>query len=181
MSQKVYINTLAESKSSDTFDIEKFNRLEKGGEYRDTLKDGTIIRRMSSDTDFSEFENPPPPSILRVYRSFHLNGKLKMKGISFPNSVALGVWREYDKEGNLIKEENHDEGYEYSFEDIVSFMRLRNVDLFHRYTDIMRNKGVWNLVYVKGESYPKHIYNIKIDGKTGKIISKTKNVFQEGS
>ncbi len=181
MSEKVYFNTLAESKSSDTFDIEEFEKRKIGHQYFDTLKGGTVIRRTSSNIEYSEYETPPPPNLLEVYRGFHLNGKLKIKGIYYPNDVELGIWREYDDEGNLIKEENYDEGYEYSFEDVVKFLRLRGVDLFHRYTSITRNNGVWNIVYVKGDKYPKDIYDIDIDGKTGKVLSKAKNVFQEGS
>ncbi len=177
MSEKVYFNTLADSKSSDTFDIEKFNRLEKGGEYRDTLQDGTVIRRISSEVDFIEFETPPPPSILRVSRSFHLNGNLKMKGMSYRSDEDLGIWREYDEQGNLIKEENYDEGYDYSFEDVVKFLRIRGVDLFGKYTSIRRNDGVWEVSYVKGNGYPKYFHVFSIDGKTGEVLSSDKNEF----
>ncbi len=182
ISQKVYFNTLAESKSSDIFDIEKFNHLSKQGEYYDTLNDGTVIRCFGDDsTNYVRYETPPYPSVFQIYREFHTNGILKKKGLNFENNFGKGIWREYDKEGNLIKEKNYDEGYEYSFEDVVKFLRLRGVDLFHRYTSITRNNGVWNIVYVKGDKYPKDIYDIDIDGKTGKVLSKAKNVFQEGS
>ncbi len=175
--QEYRINILSESKSSDTFDIEKFNRLEKGGEYRDTLKDGTIVRRISSDIDFAEFETPPPPSILEIFRSFYLNGKLKSKGLYYPNDVELGVWQEYDEEGNLIKEEDYDEDYEYSFEDLLKFIYRRDIDLFDEYTSIRRSDGIWKVAYVQGKGYPKHIHDVTIDGKTGKIISDHKNEF----
>lgn len=171
------INTLSESKSSDTFDIEKFNRLSTGGEYWDTLKDGTIIRRMSSDIDFVEFAPPPIPNIMEIYKSFHLNGKLKVEGLRYPNKFGKGVWREYDEQGNLIKEEDYDEGYEYSFEDLLKFIYSRNIDLFDKYTSIRRYDGIWKVIYVQGEGYPKHIYDVTIDGKTGKIISDHKNEF----
>lgn len=176
MSEKVYFNTLAESKSSDVFDIEEFERRKIGGnQYFDTLKDGTVIRRIASDTYFLEYEPPPFPAILEVFRSFHLNGKLKIKGLRYPNRFGKGIWREYDEEGNLIKEENYDEGYEYSFEDVVKFLRLRGADLHDERTSIRRFDGIWELAYVKDKDEKSYYYSYSLDGKTGKVLEHSKN------
>ncbi|WP_338813235.1 hypothetical protein V9L05_18020 [Bernardetia sp. Wsw4-3y2] len=181
ISQKVYINILEESKTTDTFDIEQFEEKKIGSQYYDTLDDGTIVRRMSSDIDFVEYETPPSPNLLEVYRSFYLNGNLKRKGIYYSNDVALGVWRDYDKEGNLIKEENYDEGYEYSFEDVVKFLRLRGADLHDERTSIRRFDGIWELAYVKDKDEKSFYYSYSLDGKTGKVLEHSKNnYFIEG-
>jgi len=173
MSQKIYVNKLSESKSTDTFDIEKFNRLKTGHQYYDTLDDGTIIRYLSSDVDFEKEEPPPFPAILEVYSSFHLNGKLKLKGLHYPSRVELGVWREYDEKGNLITEENYDEGYEYSFEEVINFMLLHSINIRDKMTIISRTKGNWGITYLL-DGFPFYWRTIILDGKTGKKLEDKK-------
>ena len=106
-------------------------------------------------------------------RSFHLNGKLKLKGLYYPSRVELGVWKDYDEEGNLITEENYDEGYEYSFKEVINFMRLHSINIRDKWTRISRGDGRWYISYLL-DGLPSYQRIIVLDGKTGKKLEDRK-------
>ena len=49
------------------------------------------------------------------------------------------MWYEYDTNGKLIKEINYDEGYKYSFEDVLLFCKLKKIAVIEG--DIRKLKG----------------------------------------
>jgi len=179
------INTLAESKSQDSFDVEKYKQRTTNfqlGEYSDTLLDGTIIRRIFflSNEIFVEREKPPMPNLFHVFRSFYPNGKLKDKGLYYPDDFAKGVWREYDEQGNLINEENHDKDYNFSFEEVLKVVERKHLNITNVRSHIGRENCIWYITSIDDSKYPYKKRSIKLDGKTGKKLSdKTTDLFIE--
>ena len=55
----------------------------------------------------------PPFTYYKEVRTFHKNGVLKKSGKRFfCSSIDIGIWREYDNQGNLIKETDEDKKFE---------------------------------------------------------------------
>ncbi len=55
----------------------------------------------------------PPFTYYKEVRIFHKNGVLKKEGKRlFCSSIDIGIWREYDNQGNLIKETDEDKKFE---------------------------------------------------------------------
>ncbi|WP_165605766.1 hypothetical protein [Flavivirga aquatica] len=56
---------------------------------------------------------------------------MKLTGEFFPNDFEKGIWKEYDEEGNLIKETDYDAPYKYTWEDILSFIKKRGIIIIY--------------------------------------------------
>ncbi|CAA0250618.1 conserved hypothetical protein [Tenacibaculum maritimum] len=161
------------------FDIETFNKHKDSirYEYNRTSDDGTVIKQ-SESTDFYDENIKSEKSYFQKINRYHKNGNLKLTGEYLYNSYKKGIWKEYDQDGKLIKETDYDKGFDYTWEDLLKLLKEREVDIKNtRDTDIRKDEGKWRIWYIKGL----YIYNIHIDGKTGKIIDDSKNEFDEGS
>ena len=65
------------------------------------------------DKDYDALVTIPPFTYYKEVRIFHKNGILKKEGKRlFCSSVDIGIWREYDNQGNLIKETDEDNKFE---------------------------------------------------------------------
>lgn len=163
------------------FDIIQYQEKKKNNPSYDGyyLKDSTYIKQLGNkNSGFAEYETPPSPAVFQIYREFYSNGGLKLEGKTFPNDFNKGIWKEYDKQGNLVKEIDYDKGFEYTWEDLVKYLEKRKVDIKDTTnTDIRKENGNWRFSYVEGI----YIYDVIIDGKTGKILKDVKNEFEEGS
>ncbi len=160
-------------------DIEKFNKYKDTirNEYYHVLGDGTIVEQMELKEVFAETIKQKE-SFFEVKNQYYKNGNLKITGKYFNSSFQKGIWKEYDKKGNLIKETNYDKGYNYTWEDLLKLLKEREVNLKDtNNTTIRKDDGEWWIYYVKGL----YIYNIRINGKTGKITLDDKDIFEEGS
>ncbi|CAM1348873.1 hypothetical protein [Tenacibaculum ascidiaceicola] len=161
------------------FDIEKFNKYKDTirNEYYHVLGDGTIVEQMELKEVFAETIKQKE-SFFEVKNQYYKNGNLKITGKYFNSSFQKGIWREYDEKGNLIKETNYDKGYNYTWEDLLKLLKEREVNVRDtNNTTIRKDDGEWWVYYVKGL----YIYNIRINGKTGKITLDDKDIFEEGS
>lgn len=140
-----------------------------------------------------------PGTNYALKKIYHGNGNIKEKGAFFNGNenTKLGMWYEYDSNGKLIKEINYDEGYKYSFEDVLLFCELKKIAVIKGdirklqggfYTqiikDTMNGRKVWiikyqdgkkpseNIVTENGKVLYKSIYEeLILDGATGKLIS----------
>ena len=162
----------------DTFDIEKFDKNKNHRkEYADTLYNGTIIKQRERKREYIETIKYKDKHI-EDFNSYHKNGKLKIQGYFLENDFYKGIWKEYDEQGNLIKETDYDKGFDYTWEDLLKLLKKREVDIKDTgNTTIRKDEGEWWVYYVEGL----YIYNIRIDGKTGKILLDDKDLFEEGS
>ncbi|SEA53064.1 hypothetical protein [Bizionia paragorgiae] len=161
----------------EKFDIERFNENKNHlNEFKFIKKDSTVIEQMELKDIYSEdiiFKD----SYFIKKSQYYKNGFLKITGLFFDSSFKQGIWKEFDEQGKLIKETDYDKGFDYTWEDLVKYLEERKVDIKGRYTTIRKEEGNWRFSYVEGI----YIYDVIIDGKTGKIIQDAKNEFEEGS
>ena len=65
------------------------------------------------DKDYDALVTIPPFTYYKEVRIFHKNGVLMESGKRFfCSSIDIGIWREYDNQGNLIKETDEDKKFE---------------------------------------------------------------------
>ena len=168
-------------KKIEVFDIKGYYERSKEPEYEGYYKeDNTYVRQFGDSlSGFVEYETSPSlEEVFQIYRRFYPNGSLMLKGLNFPNDFEKGIWKEYDEQGNLIKETDYDKGFDYTWEDLLKLLKKREVDIKDTdNTTIRKEDGNWRFSYVKGI----YIHDVIIHGKTGKVIQDAKNVFQEGS
>ena len=75
-------------------------------------RDSTQVK-VYFDKDYDALVTIPPFTYYKEVRIFHKNGVLKKEGKRlFCSSIDIGIWREYDNQGNLIKETDEDKKFE---------------------------------------------------------------------
>ncbi len=161
----------------EKFDIDRFEKNKnKLNEFNFVKDDGTVVEQIELKHVFVE-DIILKGSFLIKKRQYYKTGFLKITGLYFNSSFKKGVWKEFDEQGRLIKETNYDKGFNYTWEDLVKSLEKRKVDIKGRNTTIRKEEGNWRFSYVEGI----YIYDVIIDGNTGKIIQDEKNEFEEGS
>ncbi len=158
------------------FDIEVFHKNKVNNEYNFILEDGTTVRQIEWKDEYDEIRYNNK-SYFEIYTSYYKNGNLKMFVERFPNRFVKYI-KEYDEEGNLIKETDYDKEFEFTWEQLLKILEERNVDIRDvNNTTIRKQNGNWRFDYIQDI----YIYDVIIHGKTGKVLQDAKNVFQEGS
>ncbi len=75
-------------------------------------RDSTQVK-VYFDKDYDALVTIPPFTYYKEVRIFHKNGVLKKSGKRFfCSSIDIGIWCEYDNQGNLIKETDEDKKFE---------------------------------------------------------------------
>lgn len=75
-------------------------------------RDSTQVK-VYFDKDYDALVTIPPFTYYKEVRIFHKNGVLMESGKRFfCSSIDIGIWREYDNQGNLIKETDEDKKFE---------------------------------------------------------------------
>ena len=130
--------------------------------YLEKNDDGYLKKRWREDSLFGE------------YRYYFLNGNIQESGEYFLREFKCGVWREYDIEGNLIKETDMDKPYRmYSWQNILLFIKEHNIDLYDEQTFVDRYVDELNVPYwyVRWRNMDKHIFRgVTIDARNGRVV-----------
>ena len=111
-----------------TFDIETFNNKKVRKEYTFIDKDSTLIIQTERQLEYQEtikHKNSYFETINRYYKS----GKLKVVSQFYPDRFQKGIRKEYDEQGNLIKETNYDAPYKFTWEDILKSVSYTHLTL----------------------------------------------------
>ncbi len=141
-----------------------FNEFAHDGGYiqKETQKDGAYI----------------------FYRVFYNTGNLKTEGkmAKFGGGNALlGEWKTYDKNGNVIKTEDYENGFKITYEAVLEICKKRNIDLNEKGISFYRSRlgqpAVWLIEWSTGEGpIPGsevgsigYSAGISIDGVTGVV------------
>ena len=107
-------------KTTERFDVQyyKSNIKEVNGKDGDNSfaiyvdRDSTQVK-VYFDKDYDALVTIPPFTYYKEVRIFHKNGVLMESGKRFfCSSIDIGIWREYDNQGNLIKETDEDKKFE---------------------------------------------------------------------
>jgi hypothetical protein len=175
-------NNQQKSTKMKTFDIETFNKNKNHlNEYTFIGEDSTIIEQRKRQFGYYEIIKPKN-SYFQTRNSYFENGSLKSTVQDFPNDFLAGILKEYDEQGNSIKETDYDAPYKFTWEDILTFIKKRKFDMNAYGFEVTRSFGFgtenigkesekpfWAITYNKSEE-DMLLGVIIIDGVTGKII-----------
>lgn len=174
--------------TTEIFDLETFNKNKVNDVYsfkRNGIEIQQIQTGKGDDLIYTEYETPNAPELFFIYKEFYYNGSLKEKGKRFKQGkFQKGIWQEYDKKANLIKETNYDTPYNFNFEQLVKLLNDKEykIDLLDKNTLIGRGIGgsdwkgkidtnpTWYIVW---KNKPMRRETLKIDGITGDILERS--------
>ncbi|MEO8236488.1 MAG: hypothetical protein ABI576_00170 [Flavobacterium sp.] len=132
--------TTQQKDSMEQFDIKKYEKLEKDNKYESRendvfyKSDNTRYRIIFQDViQVEEKKVDSPYKLYKIYfkSTFNLKGIEKIF-YGFP----IGITKEYDKNGKLVKETNYDLPYKFSIDDLrEKIKREYNVDIVLDYRD----------------------------------------------
>ncbi|WP_010522544.1 hypothetical protein [Aquimarina agarivorans] len=103
------------------FDIENFNKKIIGREYEFIDKDSSIVIQKERQLEYKEIVQPRN-SFFQTINKYYKSGLLKATYQFYPNQFLKGVRKEYDEQGNLIKEMDYDAPYKFTWEDILKLI-----------------------------------------------------------
>jgi len=167
-------NKTKQNKTMKTFDVETFNENKTGNEYFFTTNDSTSVKQYENKNEYWETIKPKD-SVLENFYEYFKNGKIKRSVKRFPRAFALGSLKEYDEQGNMVKEEDLDRPYTYSWEDVKKYLTLHNVDDIQKQViDISRwsdeEETTWTLEFNGKYKDLKGRFVITLNGKTGEEL-----------
>lgn len=106
----------------ERFDIETFNHNKDGYSWIYTSPDGTKIWQREDFGNGYQVEITPPHSNYTTIKLFNYEGNLIHVWLQF-HSFIVGVSKEYDGRGNVIKEYDQDKGFAFSIDDLIQKMQ----------------------------------------------------------
>ncbi len=174
--------------SFEIFNIEDFKENQVNG--RRIIEDDSLTIEQFSTQEVLFFKNSP----FCVLKSYSSNGEIKYKGVLF-NEGSIGnekgIWYDYDKEGKLTKETNYDEGYAFTWDDVLNYCVSNKIPITLGYkptstynTSIERmyskefKRNIWKITYPDstgvgiGKGFPMEAK--LLDGNTGKVLDTQK-------
>ena len=154
------------------FNIETFNENKNNiNEYTYLTKDSTRVEQNRWQFGFEEVITKNK-ALLSTYNKYYESGKIKFTGDFFPNDFEKGIWKEYDEQGNLIKETNYDALYKFTWEDILKLMEERGIEFVNPYLRIIRDlvdgHPYWGITWEDKQILK--LRHIGIDGINGEIV-----------
>lgn len=167
-------NNKIEKMKKRTFDIEKFNKKKEGNSYFFVNDNGNIIKQYEGNDTYWETVRVKDEQLENFYE-YYKNGILQRSVKRYPKAFALGTLKEYDKQGNLTKEENLDKPFSFSWEDVKTYLTNHNVTNFQKQViGVSRFSNseatLWTLEFQGTYKESKGRYLIKLDGKTGEEL-----------
>lgn len=177
--KKQPISKIKSKKVIDKLNTEEYQIILSGNES--VQQNADSVTRITDEGDgFKKhiFYNNNPFETIKLYSKETLN--IKIEETIFYNFLT-GIAKEYDSQGELIKEVNWDANYRFSVQQLIEkMMRQFNIDLLSRTgKGVIRgyDHGYFYLVILNLTANSKgQTRQIKIDGDTGKVISD--NIFE---
>ena len=128
-----------------------------------------------------------PYSIVDIYSPYaavevysEKTKSLIVEGKKF-RDFPIGIWKEYDEKGKLIKEINQDSSYRFSIESLIEKMKREyEIDIFderiafliNRISDENTNQPYYEVVYRKHSKQSQTGKFLLLDGNTGAVVYK---------
>ncbi|MFD2592283.1 hypothetical protein ACFSTE_15705, partial [Aquimarina hainanensis] len=123
-----------------TFDIKNFKKNIKGLDYQFIDKDSSIVIQNESQLEYRETIQPKN-SFFHTINLYHKSGKLKTTYQIYPDLFLKGVRKEYDEQGNLVKETDYDAPYKFTWENVLKLIKERKIDMSHEQFQVNRSFG----------------------------------------
>lgn len=156
-----------------TFDIELFNENKIKDVYSFKLNDSIRIEQNEWNDEYTSIIKPEN-SLFETLELYYKNGKLKSVIERFEKNFVVS-YKDYDEQGNLIKEEDLDKPFTYSWEEIKKYLLAHKVDnIAEQVIEVSRwndtEETTWTLEYYGEYNDIKGKYLIVLDGKTGEEL-----------
>ncbi len=160
---------------------EKFQQSVYGPGKEFYTKDSTYVLQQNMKNYYKETiikKNSP----YTIYRKYEIQTKKYIGGGKDFYGCSIGMWREYDTKGNIVKKINYDEHFPFSIKKLAKKMAKEyNIDIMNPYYVRFLSRGVDNNgkasytlgLYCTAEDSEED-FTLIIDGKTGEIKSRTK-------
>lgn len=166
-SEKLFVNYSRSYYGGKNYEVNDQNQNRIA--YLNELSDGSY-----SGLDYTQ--NP----VMGISREFYPNGSIKSKGIICWFGFNLGFWYYFDEDGKIIKTINHDEGFNFTYEQIFRFCEERNIPLDKKYSGfrtkiwkqiISNSVKYWHIEFPIIENFNDQDFKIsKEDLESGKYI-----------
>ena len=106
-------------KTTERFDVQYYKKIIKEKNTYESATSAQYVERNGTETyvSFNEdgfvLQEIKPFTYEMIVKNYYKNCILKSKGkLLCHSSVKIGIWREYDNQGNLIKETDEDKKFE---------------------------------------------------------------------
>ena len=106
-------------KTTERFDVQYYKNIIKGKNTYENATSAQYVERNGTETyvsfndDGFVLQEIKPFTYEMIVKNYYKNCTLKSKGkLLCHSSVKIGIWREYDSQGNLIKETDEDKKFE---------------------------------------------------------------------
>jgi hypothetical protein len=170
------------TKDFERFDYDLFNSRSNKEEstYIKKLESGVYIYMSQSEAELV-CKRTVPDSYFSYVKIYYPDGNISKKGLTYVNGFDKGMWYFFNESGQLTEEIDFDIPFAYTFENILVFCNKEGIPVEKGYitdglhTSIQRGisgklkKAEWEISWFKR---PDKREIIKIDGVTGKIISR---------
>lgn len=175
-------------KNFEHFDDTKFSSTKEDDVLTEHRKDGSYAEYHKSK-ESRAYKETPADSYYTATKIYYANGNIREKGITFnANDVQLGIWYEFDNSGKIIKEIDYEKSFKFKFEDVLEFCRKEKIPVdkgpvlqstgYHTTINKIENPqtagAFWEIRWLKKPDLEEII---KLDGKTGEIISRKEQHF----
>lgn len=165
-------------KTSEKFDLKRFNDNKKDSTYEYLLKD-TIIKLYEEKNQYKKELITANQSFKSTF-IYNKTTKLLVNQFCSFYGMPIGVWKSYDENGNLTSTKNYDEGFDFTVKNLIAMLKKElQIDLINdnNYQSLVINKSSYKRFYfINSDCYLIQISTtsgtrtIKIDGKTGEIL-----------
>lgn len=176
-------NDSSKISAMEKFDKMKFDKNQIDGEYNFNLPDGTKVRQLKFNSEIYVVNISYPDSPRETQKEYYVSTlNLKRQGDYF-YGFEIGVWKDYNESGEVVKETDFDKPYAFSVEDLIKKMKKTGVDLSVKEFGIKvsRNNNKTPIYIV---SYPEikgssTVIVLMISGVDGEIVYKTQERIEE--
>jgi len=161
----------------EKFDIDEFEENSSNG-VSIVKDDNYYIENLLQSTGYATviYMNN---SYVYLQKHFYPSGNIKSKGLMLVNGYPIETWYYFNQAGELTKEENMDEGYDFGWKSVIDYCEKNKIELPKGYV-----KGGFQTTIYKQESEGKKIWQVThrfdtdklqeiyLNGTNGNVIDK---------
>lgn len=175
-------NTSKQDTIMKTFDIETFNKNKNHlNEYNFNISDTISVSQWENKQGFIEVIRTKN-DLFEDFYAYYKTGLLKLNVKRYPNSFFKGTLREYNENNELVKEENLDKPYPFSWEKVKEYLTQHEVEDFQNHiisirrynepeaTEYIKKGPYWELSFKGKYKEIRGQFFIELDGITGEEL-----------
>ncbi|TPG45312.1 hypothetical protein [Flavobacterium pectinovorum] len=175
------------AKSLEKFDLKTFNDNKKDSTYEYFVKD-TIVKLYEEKEHYKKELITGNHSFKNVFIYSKTTNSLVNEFCYF-YGMPIGIWKSYDEKGTLLNWKNYNEGFDFTIKDLIAMLKKElQIDLINdnNYKSLIIDRSSYKrLFFITSYCYSIQIATmaetrtIKIDGKTGEILSDVNAFIEE--